>query len=300
MDMLPVDWNETLPTRRTALVTGGTDGIGRAVAHRLAEAGHRVLVVGRDPARGAQVVEELQAAHLDHRFLPADLSSMAQTAALVERIRSLADRVDAVVCCAGLFAVRPRWTAEGLEYSFALDYLSRFLLVRSLLPDLGRSPSGRVVLVANAGRYRDTLDLDGLRRHQVRGGLGLAGATQFANDVLAVELADRIRDTAIEVSCVFPGVVGTELFRHAVGVPAGIGVAMTWLAGRLGLPPEVAAETPAWLAGDPAAVDVSGRFFGPRLSSRSVPARARDPHRRAEIWDASEAFVSSALALAVP
>jgi NAD(P)-dependent dehydrogenase (short-subunit alcohol dehydrogenase family) len=171
-----------------SVVTGGTDGIGRAVALQLACAGHRVIVVGRDTKRGATVVREMAAVAARPQaseppvFLSADLSSMVATASLANRITALTDRLDALVCCAGVFALRPAWTSEGMERSFALNYLSRFLLINRLLPDLERSPSGRVVLVANAGRYRDTLQLQDLEHGHARRGLRLAGSTQFAND----------------------------------------------------------------------------------------------------------------------
>jgi NAD(P)-dependent dehydrogenase (short-subunit alcohol dehydrogenase family) len=187
-----------------------------------------------------------------------------------------------------------------MERSFALNYLSRFLLINRLLPDLERSPSGRVVLVANAGRYRDTLQLADLHRGYARGGLRLAGSTQFANDVLAVELAERSRHTRLQVTCVYPGIVGTDLFRHAVGLPPLLAAVLSRVAGRVGLPPEVAAETPAALAADPAARGVSGQFFGPRLRPIKIPRRVRRPDRRAEILAASEEHLLHALRDAVP
>jgi NAD(P)-dependent dehydrogenase (short-subunit alcohol dehydrogenase family) len=289
-----------------SVVTGGTDGIGRAIALQLACAGHRVIVVGRDTKRGATVVREMAAVAARPQaseppvFLSADLSSMVATASLADRITALTDRLDALVCCAGAFALRPAWTSEGMERSFALNYLSRFLLINRLLPDLERSPSGRVLLVANAGRYRDTLQLQDLEHGHARRGLRLAGSTQFANDVLAVELAERYRHTRLEVTCVYPGIVRTDLFRHAVGVPPRLAAVLTRVAASVGLPPEVAAETPAALAADPKVRGVSGQFFGPTLSPIKVPRRVRRPDRRAQIWAASEQLVLHATRDAVP
>ena len=95
-------------TFRTSLVTGGTGGIGRAVARRLAQSGDRVLIVGRDLERGASVLAELRAAapDRDHRFLTADLSLLGDTARLAREVASLTDRLDAAVLCAGEFAGR--------------------------------------------------------------------------------------------------------------------------------------------------------------------------------------------------
>jgi NAD(P)-dependent dehydrogenase (short-subunit alcohol dehydrogenase family) len=249
--------------RRVAVVTGATAGIGRAVAVRLAAQGFRVIAVGRDRPRGEAVLGEMRAARAaaddapDHRFLVADLASMAGTARLADEVARHTDRVDALVCCAGIFALRPQWTEEGLERTFALNYLSRFLLVRRLEPLLAAAPSARVVLVANAGAYRDRLDLDDPHYRHGRRGMRVAARTQFANDLLAVELAERYRGTSVAATCVFPGVVRTDVFRSGVGVPRPLAALLTAVAARVGLSPAEAAETPAWLADSADAAGVS-------------------------------------------
>src|ERR671916_2036574 len=79
--------------QRTSLVTGGTDGIGRAVALGLARGGDRVLFVGRSAEKGAQVLAELREAgpDSDHAFLPADLSMLQETARVAEEVARLTD-----------------------------------------------------------------------------------------------------------------------------------------------------------------------------------------------------------------
>jgi NAD(P)-dependent dehydrogenase (short-subunit alcohol dehydrogenase family) len=283
---------------RVAVVTGATAGIGRAVAVRVAGQGFRVIAVGRDEERGAAVVRSLQEAAPtsryapEHRFLSADLALMDGTAAVADAVSRHTDRVDAMVCCAGVFALRPEWTDEGLERTFALNYLSRFLLVRRLGPQLLRSPAGRVVLVANAGRYRDCLYLDDPYIRDNRRGIRVSARTQFANDLLAVELADRFRGTSVAATCVFPGVTQTDVFRNGTGVPRPLARLLTAVARRTGLTPDEAADTPTWLAGEADAAVVSASFFGPHRSIRRIPDRARRPDRRQALWDLSEELVA--------
>ena len=286
---------------RVAVVTGATAGIGRAVAVRLGAQGFRVLAVGRDRTRGEEVLRELRRSGdgngaTEHRFLAADLASMAATVSLAHAIGRQTDRVDALVCCAGIFALRPEWTDEGLERTFALNYLSRFLLVRRLEPLLVASSSARVVLVANAGAYRDRLDLDDPHYRHGRPGMRVAARTQFANDLLAVELAERYRRASVSVTCVFPGVVRTEVFRNGVGVPRLVAALLGTVAGRVGLTPEEAAETPAWLADTADADEVSESFFGPHRALQRIPERARRPERRRALWDVSEELAAPWLA----
>jgi NAD(P)-dependent dehydrogenase (short-subunit alcohol dehydrogenase family) len=284
------------PRQRVVLVTGGTDGIGRAVALDLARAGDRVLFVGRDPERGAAVLSELSRVgpSAPHAFLPADLSLLSETARVCRQVADLTSQLDALVLCAGILSTVPEWTAENLERNFVLNYLTRFLTARQLLPLLCDAPAGRIVLVANAGKYPDTLDFDDLQHRRGKAGLAVSGRTQFANDLLAVELAEQLRATRIEVSCVFPGVTRSSCFANARGLPW----LLRWLAPLavrlLGQSTAKAAQTPVALARETNGGGSSGRFFGPGLKPIDVPERALNAKRRTALWQASEALVRSA------
>lgn len=287
--------------RRTAVVTGGTGGIGRAVAVELARRGYRVLIVGRSAERGRDVLAALHRTGTGHALIRADLALLRDTARAAGEIARHTDRLDAVVLCAGILSTVAEWTDEHLERSLALNYLSRYLLLRRLLPLLAEAPSGRVVLVANAGKYPDTLDLADLQLR--RGGRGLrvvAGRTQFANDLLAVELAERVRGTRIEVTCVYPGLVATDVFRNARGLPRPVRAIVTALHRLAARSPAAAADTPVFLADDPAAAGAGGGFFGPKRRRLRVPDRALRPDRRAGLWTASEILVQPWLADAAP
>jgi NAD(P)-dependent dehydrogenase (short-subunit alcohol dehydrogenase family) len=281
--------------RRVSLVTGGTEGIGRAVAVELAKSGDRVLFIGRDRDRAAATLASLRSVGpgADHVFIRADLSLLAETARAAEEVARHTSRLDAAAFCAGILSTIPEWTSEGLERNFVLNYLSRYLMVRCLLPELTTAPNGRVVLVANAGRYADTLDFSDLQHRRGRPGLTVAGRTQFANDLLAVELAERLHGTRVEVACVFPGVVKTNVFRNSRGLPWIVRLIAPILQNLIGMTPERAAHTPASLAQMP--VRINGRFYGPKLRELAVPPAARQPERRRALWEASEQLCSEFL-----
>lgn len=277
-------------SHRISLVTGGTQGIGRAVAIALARRGHRILFVGRNPDLGKTTLADLRTINpgLDHAFIPADLALLSETARVAVEVQRLAPRLDAAVLCAGILSTVPEWTEEHLERNFVLNYLSRYLLVRNLLPALRAAPSGRIVLVSNAGQYQDTLDFEDLQHRRGKPGLHVAGRTQFANDLFVVELAERTRETPLQVTCVFPGVTKTAVFDNARGLSPFMRLfarAAQWLFGHSA---EKAAITPVYLAHDPAAAGTSGRFFGPALKEIPVPERALRVDRRAALWAASE------------
>jgi NAD(P)-dependent dehydrogenase (short-subunit alcohol dehydrogenase family) len=279
--------------QRVALVTGGTDGIGRAVAIGLARAGDRVLFIGRDSERAERVLSELHAVRpgSDHVFIQADLSLLSDTARAADQVVRHAARLDAAVFCAGILSTIPEWTHEGLERNFVLNYLSRYLLLARLLPRLADSDSGRIVLVANAGKYPDTLRFDDLQHRRGKPGLHVAGRTQFANDLLATELAARVQGTRMDVTCVYPGVVKTAVFQSARGLPWIVRVLARAVQRLIGLSPQVAAETPVLLAHSADTSGCNGRFYGPRLESLPVPERALRRDRREALWLASDELI---------
>src|SRR5512147_1895066 len=119
-----------------ALVTGGTDGIGKAIARELAVRGTDVLIVGRDPEKGARAERELRASAGHHhvRFLQADLSLMRETDRLADEVIANAPKLHRLVLCAGVVRGRRVVTTEGVESNYAINYLSRFVLTGRLLP----------------------------------------------------------------------------------------------------------------------------------------------------------------------
>lgn len=283
-------------------MTGGTDGIGRAVALQLAERGHSVLIVGRDADRGREAIAALRARHPqgDHVFIAADLSMMAETALVADEVARRTSHLDAAVFCAGILSTLPEWTTEGLERTFALNYLTRYLMIRHLLPALHAAPSGRIVLVSNAGKYADTLDFDDLQHRRGKPGLNVSGRSQFANDLMAIELNERLRGTRVQATCVFPGVSRTAVFRNARGLPWIARLLASVVQRLVGLSPAMAAETPVFLAHDTRAAASGGRFFGPRCKELPVPERARQQKRRSTLWTLSEDLVRPHLPHAAP
>jgi len=290
----------TTSSQRISLVTGGTQGIGRAVAIELAKRGHRILFSGRDPELARRVLGELRSVGpgQDHQFIRADLSLLAEAARVAREVEQYTSRLDALVLCAGILSTIPEWTEEQLERSLVVNYLSRYLVVRRLLPHLTASPSGRVVLVSNAGRYKDTLDFDDLQYRRGKPGLQVAGRTQFANDLFAVELAERTRNSKLEVSCVYPGVTKTAVFDNARGLSPLVRclarVAL-WFAHSA----EKAAVTPVYLAHDDSPENRSGCFFGPARKQIPVPERARRADRRSQLWSMSEDLTTPHMSHAV-
>ncbi|WP_433892846.1 SDR family NAD(P)-dependent oxidoreductase [Streptomyces sp. CA-111067] len=170
---------------RNVVISGGTDGIGRALAASCLSRGDDVLVIGRDPAKGAVFT----AGGARARFVRADLSLVAENRRAIAEIESVFPAVDALVLCARHYRSQRRVTTEGFEETFALFYLSRYLLGHGLTHLLEKA--GRPVIMNVAGPAHATGavrwdDLELARGYHGGAALGQGGKL---NDLLGVDYA---------------------------------------------------------------------------------------------------------------
>src|SRR5215831_17812447 len=144
----------------TVLVTGATDGLGRALAERLAREGHTVLAHARNERRGHEALGDLLAgAHGEVRLVTGDFASLAGVRALADQVP---DRLHVLVNNAGIGAANPtRERAEsvdGYELRFAVNYLAGFLLTALVRDRLIAAAPARIVNVASAGQMAIEFD----------------------------------------------------------------------------------------------------------------------------------------------
>jgi NAD(P)-dependent dehydrogenase (short-subunit alcohol dehydrogenase family) len=275
------------------VVTGATDGIGRATAIHLARAGFPVIFTARSRTKAEAVLAELRSAGpgLPHAFVEADFSLMVQVRQAAEQIIAMAPKIRSLVHCAGIIENRVQLTPEGIELNFAVNYLSRYLMTRRLLPALEQSADPRVVIVAAAGFFTGApLDLNAIERRDWTNAKKVFQAGQYANDLFGLELLSRA-GPKVAVSIVRPGMVRTNLRKKSSSLP--------WffhpfevLTSLFGESAESSARTPFLLASDPSMRSLSGQYVGPSIRTRPrIPQVAKEPGLRARLWDISEKLV---------
>lgn len=262
---------------RTALVTGATSGIGRAIAEGLAAAGLTVVLVARDEARGEAARHEIATTTGNDRISVVlgdlgDMASIRQAALAVERAHP---KLDILVHCAGVYSPKRTVTADGFETMFATNLLGPFLLTKLLLPQLQAAGSARVlVLSAPSGTRLDFDDLQGARRFR---SLTAFGASKAADLLFTFELARRLNGTGVTANAIHPGLVRTNLMS---GAPALI----RWAIRPFSRSPESAVKTIVPLALDPAFEGRSGQFFR-HAKAIDPPMSTRDPDVARRLWD---------------
>lgn len=191
---------------RVIVVSGGTDGMGRALALGRIECGDTVIVLGSSPAKGQRLFAEADKIGAADRidFIEVDLSSVAQTRAAISDIGDRHERIDALALFANRQTPKRTVTAEGLEQTFALYYLSRYLLSHGLAPQLRRSESGVIVNVAGVGLTKGEIHWDDLQLEHGYGMLTAQLQAGRANDLLGVAYAAQ-RDNPIRCVLYHPG-----------------------------------------------------------------------------------------------
>ena len=197
---------ESLAGRQVVLVTGSTNGLGREVALAMAERGAHVIVHGRNRERGLEVVERIGATRGGSAsFYAADLGSIAQVRALARAVLRDYDRIDVLVNNAGIWLSRDntrRLSADGHELSFAVNYLSHFLLTRMLLPIIPESPGSRIVNVSSGAQT--PLDLDDPMMEDGYSGRRAYAQSKLAQILFTFDLARELEGTGIKVNALHP------------------------------------------------------------------------------------------------
>jgi NAD(P)-dependent dehydrogenase (short-subunit alcohol dehydrogenase family) len=253
-------------TGKTALITGSTDGVGRMVARKLAEAGAHVLVHGRDQDRGSRVVADIAQSNGTAEFVAADLASLTEVRRLAETIRGRTDRLDILINNAGIgtAGASRQTSADGHELRFAVNYLAGFLLTHLLLPIIRQSAPARIVNVASAGQQK--LDFADIMLTRGYSGARAYCQSKLAQIMFTIDLAGELAGTGVTVNALHPATyMDTTMVRRAGVTP------MSSV--------EQGADAILNLATSPALAERSGRYFNGLREAHADP-QAYDPAAR--------------------
>jgi NAD(P)-dependent dehydrogenase (short-subunit alcohol dehydrogenase family) len=203
---------------KTVLITGSTDGVGRYVAAKLASAGAKVLIHGRDRERGTALADEIKReGRGEAKFYPADLSSLSETRRLAEAVKADHSRLELFISNAGIGSQSHgsgrRTSADGHELRFAVNYLSGFLLVHLLLPLLKASAPSRIVNVASLGQH--PIDFDDAMLTRSYSGTRAYAQSKLAQIMFTIDLAQQLSGSGVTVNSLHPATyMNTTMVRE--------------------------------------------------------------------------------------
>jgi NAD(P)-dependent dehydrogenase (short-subunit alcohol dehydrogenase family) len=262
---------------RTALVTGATAGVGRAIAEPLAAAGLTVILVARDQVRGEAARHEIATTTGNDRIsvVVGDLADMASVRKIALAVDHAHPKIDVLVNSAGVYTPKRTVTADGFETMFATNLLGPFLLTNLVLPQMRAAVSARILVLGAPSRTK--IDFDDLQSERRFRSLSAFGASKAGDRLFTFQLARRLDGTGVTANAIHPGLVRTSLMS---GAPA----LLRWAIRPFSRSPEAAVETIVPLALDPAFADRSGLFFH-HARAIDPPVNTRDADVARRLWD---------------
>ncbi len=284
---------------KVVLITGGTEGIGKATAIGLASLGARVGITGRDRARAEQAADDIRIAsgNLAVDAFAADTTSQAEVRRLAIAVLDAYPQLEVLVNNVGGFWAHRHPTADGLERTFALNYLAPFLLTNLLLDRLTASAPARVVTVSSGVQATGRIDFDDLQGTRNYSGQRAYSQSKLATVMFTNELARRLEGTGVTATCLHPGVVRSNFGAED----------QAWffaVISRVALPllktPAQGAQTSIYLASSPDMDGVTGQFFANR-KPKTANKVAYDTDMTARLWQVSADLVGmTPVTVAIP
>ena len=259
------------------LITGSTQGIGRAAATALAKMGAAVTIHGRNASQAEAVAADIRSKTGNPKVdsLAFDLSSLKATKAAAEKYLAQHPKLDVLALNAGVFLGKREVSEDGYEKTWALRFLGHFLLSQTLLPALQASGNGRIVqTAAPPGGFKVDWDNTSLENGYTT---FKAVTNAMAASLMAhLALAEKMKGKGVTYNFFHPGIIKTDLLKEMPWI-------MRTILNLFGAPPEKGADTLVFLASDPSVEGVTGQYFHQR-KAKPFKSAITDPTNQERAW----------------
>ena len=200
------------------LITGSTDGIGKATAIELAKLNAGVIVHGRSQKKAKVVMEEikLKTGNPQIYMAYADLCSFEDIKAMSHQLHGAFNALDILINNAGVIRSERRVTSEGLEETFAVNYVAPFMLTNLLIDLLKKSTPSRIINVASQV-HANHLDFDNLQHERGYSAVKAYALSKTCIIMFTYLLAEELKNSNNTVNTLHPGVINTKLLKAGWG-----------------------------------------------------------------------------------
>jgi len=272
-------WNANdIPDQRNkvAVITGANGGLGLASAKALAGKSAHVVMAARDQDKAAAARAEILAAHpsASLEIVELDLGSLASVEAAAAQIVEAHDRIDILMCNAGVMAVPQSTTVDGFDTQFGINVLGHWALVGRLLPTILATPGARVVMLSSTAQHTGrAIDPDDPHMRENYDPWRMYGQTKLAMRHFAVGLQDRFDRAGVDAMALSaqPGLTNSDLqtTTHAQGAAGPIGAISVKIVQVTGMSTDRGALSQLRAATDPGAP--GGGYYGPLFATNGPP-----------------------------
>ena len=255
------------------LVTGSTDGIGKLTALRLAQKNANIIVHGRNIEKVKRVVNELKEKTGTEKIagLTADFSSLNEVSKFAEKVKKEYKEIDVLINNAGVGFGDERYSKDGYELRFAVNYLAPFLLTNLLLPLLEKDSPSRIINVSSAGQ--SSVNFEDIMLEKNFDAVQAYCQSKLALIMFTITLAEKLKDKNITVNSLHPGTyLNTNMVRRSNIQPWG--------------EPESGADAEVFLATSPSLDNITGKYFNVKTEA-SADSQAYDKKARERLWNLS-------------
>ncbi|XP_052769931.1 retinol dehydrogenase 12-like [Mya arenaria] len=278
---------------KTVLITGANTGIGKETAKDLAKRGARVILACRDLTRAQKAASDITNSTGNSNVVvyKLDLSSLKSVRECAEEVKKNEQRLDILINNAGVMWTPQCQTEDGFDMQMGTNHLGHFLFTNSLLDLVKKSAPSRIVTVASRAHERANFDIEDINSERSFSTMTAYSNSKLANILFTRELAKRLEGTNVTAVSLHPGVIATELTRHANDKNIATWVLMTFLFNpflqHLIKTPTAGAQTTLYCALDPDVENHPGKYFSDCAVKEPTKA-GQDDIMASKLWTLSE------------
>ncbi len=261
--------------KKTILITGSTDGIGREAALELASMGHRVIMHGKRQQAGQNLADEfkLKTGNPDIFYYNADLTDLESIKTFTQSIKSHFSQLDVLLNNAGVFMTEKVLLPNGFEMTHMVNHLAVFTLTLQLLDLVKQSPVGRIIVTSSMA-HSASIDFNNLNGEKHWDSYNAYAVSKLENILFTYKLHRNLsaEKSHVTANCLHPGVISTKLLHAGWGMGGGS--------------VQQGAATSVYLATSDDVDEVSGKYFVNKHPQKSA-AFSYDHKAQDKLWQIS-------------
>lgn len=267
--------------KKTVLITGATDGIGKQTAIDMANKDYHVIVHGRNTETVDQTIEEIKNKAEDASVdgFNADFESLQEVSQLADKLKEKYEKLDILINNAGVALNSREVTDDGFEKTFQINYLAHFLLTNRILDLIKNSEKGKIVNVTSMV-HATAIDFNNLQGEQNFEGSEAYAISKLCNILFTYKLARELEEEKLTANCLHPGVISTKLLKSHWG---GTGGSV-----------KEGAENIIYVATYEGIDQVTGKYFVNKMPQSSATVTYEN-NKQNKLWDVSKNMVKQYL-----